>query len=109
MVGQVGLEPTQDKPAHLQCAAIATRRLTRKKGAGWNRTNVTRIFARTRPLSYGSICGDAYGVRTHIASLRGWCPERLDEGTIVVIRAGLELRIAALKGLCTDHLDERTI
>ena len=29
MVGQVGLEPTQDNPSHLQCDAIAARRLTR--------------------------------------------------------------------------------
>ena len=34
LVGQVGLEPTQELPAHLQCAAIAARRLTRMAGAG---------------------------------------------------------------------------
>ena len=28
LVGQVGLEPTQDNPSHLQCDAIAARRLT---------------------------------------------------------------------------------
>ena len=28
VVGQVGLEPTQDNPSHLQCDAIAARRLT---------------------------------------------------------------------------------
>lgn len=83
-----------------------------------------------------SFCGDACGTRTRIASLRGWCPNRLDEGTvlagtagfepalpvsktgalatwlwpsILVIRAGLEPSIAGVKGLRPNLLDERTI
>ena len=40
LVGQVGLEPTQELPAHLQCAAIAARRLTHMAGAaGFEPTN----------------------------------------------------------------------
>ena len=39
--------------------------------------------------------GDPYGTRTRISSLRGWRPNRLDEGTVsaampLVIRTGLE-------------------
>ena len=30
----------------------------------------------------GSSSGDPYGTRTRISSLRGWRPNRLDEGTI---------------------------
>ena len=52
--------------------------------------------------------GDACGARTRITSLRGWRPDRLDEGTME-IRAGLEPVIATVKGLCPNHLDERTI
>ena len=29
-----------------------------------------------------SISGDAYGTRTRVSSLRGWCPNQLDEGTM---------------------------
>ena len=40
LVGQVGLEPMQELPAHLQCAAIAARRLTHMAGAaGFEPTN----------------------------------------------------------------------
>ena len=40
LVGQVGLEPTQELLAHLQCAAIAARRLTHMAGAaGFEPTN----------------------------------------------------------------------
>ena len=58
--------------------------------------------------------GDPYGTRPRISSLRGWRPDRLDEGTMgrnapLVIRAGLEPSITALKGLCPDQLDERTV
>ena len=38
------------------------------------------------------------------------CPlEPLEYRIILVIRAGLEPSITALKGLCPDRLDERTI
>ena len=56
MVGRVGLEPTQDKPAHLQCAALAAGQPARM----------------VMPA----------GLEPGITSLRGLRPIPLDEGTV---------------------------
>ena len=83
LVGQVGLEPTQDNPAHLQCAAIAARRLT-------HMVEPAGIEPATPVSKTGALTAWLYPI-------------------IMVIRAGLEPSITALKGLCPDRLDERTI
>ena len=71
LVGQVGLEPTQELPAHLQCAAIAARRLTHMAGAaGFEPTNngvrVRCLTTWLRPNIDGGGQGD---LNTHLSVL----------------------------------------
>ena len=72
MVGQVGLEPTKEKPTRLQCVAIAARRLPHM---------VTRA-----------------GFEPGITALKGLCPDRLDERTVFGDACGNRTRIFSLRG-----------
>ena len=42
-----------------------------------------------------------YGIRTHVSTVKGWCPRPLDEGDNFVSQLGFEPRTPALKGQCS--------
>ena len=64
-----------------------------------------RRYDRSGTPPYGDLCG----IRTHICSLRGCRPDRLDEEAVLVTPTGFEPGIAAVKGRCPCLLDERAM
>ena len=95
-MGLAGLEPTRSKDADFTGRDATNYALyphILSSGKCWSRTNrvtmTTDLQSVPLPLRYNFPFCSPYGIRTRVSTLKGWCPNQLDEWTILVM-IGLE-------------------